>query len=182
MHVGREAGGAMHLGGGDEGRRALSGFALRRRAGLLAAVFVGGALGTLARYLVALEWPNSSASFPLALFVVNTSGAFFLGLLLTVFLERLPPSPAMHHLRLFATTGVLGGYTTYSTLSVDAAGLGHTGHYDLAVGFLATSLVAGLLATVLGRALARSRAPSVLVDGEVIDGSTAEPPDAEDIA
>lgn len=121
----------------------------------LAVIFAGGFLGTLARYVVEDAWPSPAGHFPTATFTINTSGAFVLGLLLTVLLERLR---ARHRLvRPFAVTGVLGGWTTYSTMVAEAVTIGHTGDVTLAAGYLAVTLVCGITGVALGIALGRSR-------------------------
>ncbi len=118
---------------------------------VLAAVVLGGFLGTLARYGVGAAWPTPTGHFPTATFVINTSGAFLLGSLLTLPLERAWP---MAHFRPFLATGLLGGWTTYSTFAVDADVLAKGGHLLLAVGYLAATLGAGIAAVMLGMAAA----------------------------
>lgn len=77
------------------------------------AVFVGGGLGAALRLAVGtLALRFYSGLFPLGTFVINVSGSFAIGLLMTVFLNR----PAIHPAwRLFLVVGVLGGYTTFSS-------------------------------------------------------------------
>ena len=129
----------------------------------LGAVWIGGALGTLARYLVSKTWSAPTDGFPTAIFVINTSGAFCLGLLLTVLLERLPHRAAV--LRPLLATGVLGGWTTFSTLVVGADGLVRAGAAAMALGYLGATLVAGLVGTASGIWLGRV-APGVAVVDE----------------
>lgn len=130
-----------------------------RRARVLAAVFVGGALGTLARDVVERGWPQPAGHFPTATFVVNTTGAFLLGAVLTVLLERYPRRGRRWHP--FLCTGVLGGWTTYSSLVVDADSLAKSGHTVVAAGYVATTLVCGTVAAALGIGLGRSRLPGL---------------------
>lgn len=122
---------------------------------VLGAIFVGGFLGTLGRYGVGHALPSASGHFPTATFVVNTSGALVLGLALTVLLERLRRAPRL--LRPFAVTGVLGGWTTYSSLIVGTVTIGHLGHLALAAGYLAVTLLCGVTGVALGIGVARSR-------------------------
>ena len=80
---------------------------------------VGGALGSLARYLVAgavqpAWWPG----FPCGIFVVNITGGLVMGLIAELAALKLNLTPEM---RAFLTTGILGGYTTFSTFSLDSA-------------------------------------------------------------
>jgi CrcB protein len=121
------------------------------------AIAAGGFAGTLARYEVGIAWPTPAGHFPFATFCVNTSGALLLGLFLAAAVER---RPAGRHLRAFVATGLLGGWTTYSTLAVEAVALTRGGHPFTALGYLALSLVAGLAAATLGIALGRARVAS----------------------
>ncbi len=133
-----------------------AGPAHRAHPGVLAAVFLGGAIGTVGRYELGLAWPAGAAHFPAATFVVNTSGAFLLGLILTVLLERFGPT---RYLRPFLSTGLLGGWTTYSAFAVDAVTAGRSGHPALAIGYVTATLGAGLAAATLGIWLGRRRFP-----------------------
>lgn len=74
-------------------------------------ISAGGVLGALARYGISAAWPHPADGFPWATWVINVSGCFLIGVLLT----RLPGA----HLRLFLGVGFLGGYTTFSTAMVD---------------------------------------------------------------
>lgn len=96
----------------------------------LLAVAAGGALGALARYGALLAWPGP----PWATWLVNVSGCFLIGVLLTLVDRPL--------LRLFLGTGVLGGYTTFSTASVEILQDG--------LGYLAATLLGALLAAWAG--------------------------------
>jgi CrcB protein len=129
----------------------------RLRPSALVSVWVGGALGTVARYGVARAWAAPTGTFPWAIFVINTSGAFLLGFLLTVLVERLSHREAA--LRPLLATGVLGGWTTFSTFVVGVDSLVHAGHPAGAVGYLAATVVAGIAAVALGWALARRCLP-----------------------
>lgn len=133
----------------------------------LAAVFAGAFLGTVARYGVETAWPTHGGHFPTATFVINTSGAFVLGLVLTALLERAPYRSrwlgthphASAHVRAFVGGGLLGGWTTYSTMVVEAVTLGHDGRLSAGAGYLALSLVCGVSASVAGIGLGRVRTP-----------------------
>lgn len=122
---------------------------------LLAAVVAGGFLGTLGRYELDLAWPTAPGHFPTTTFVINTTGAFLLGALLTVLVHP----PLRHRLwRAFLGTGVLGGWTTYSALAVDGAILVKHGHIATSLGYLAASVAAGVAAVALGMAVGRAAA------------------------
>ena len=117
---------------------------------LLVAVLVGGFVGTLGRYSLDRAWPTPAGHFPSVTFTINTTGAFLLGALLTALLVQ----PFGHRQwRAFLGTGVLGGWTTYSTLAVEGATLVKGDHLAMAVGYLGASLAAGLVAVGLGIAL-----------------------------
>ncbi len=128
------------------------------------AVAVGGAVGALARYEVELAWPVGSGRFPVATFVINTSGAFLLGLVLTVSMEREKKwTPVWRYLRLFACVGVLGAWTTMSSIAVESDSLVRAGDAAVALAYLAATMVAGVTAAVAGTAIGHlhRRVPSL---------------------
>jgi CrcB protein len=114
---------------------------------VLAVVAVGGMAGASARYAVTRWVAPQAGGFPWAIFWVNVSGSFFLGLLLVLALERFPPSRL---LRPFFATGVLGAYTTMSTFLVDTTVLVKDGHVATAAVYAVGSIVAGLAAAYVG--------------------------------
>jgi CrcB protein len=118
---------------------------------LIAAVAVGGAVGALARYGLGDAFPTTTGSFPATTLAINVTGAFLLALLVGVIAQRSGPDPVWRSL---LGTGLLGGYTTFSTFAVDSDRLTSTGHAGLAVGYVAATLVGGALATALGMTLA----------------------------
>ncbi len=120
----------------------------------LVAIAVGGALGTLARYGTDRAVVVSAAGFPWATFAVNVTGSFILGLIMTLVVERWPPT---RFVRPFAAIGFCGGFTTFSTLAVETAQRARHGHVALAAGYVAATLVAGVAAAMLGMAVARGR-------------------------
>ncbi|MGH2688743.1 MAG: fluoride efflux transporter CrcB [Actinomycetota bacterium] len=120
-----------------------------------AAVFIGGALGTLARWAVALAVP-AGASFPLATLIVNVSGAFGLGLAGVLLAERLPPRPG---LRSFAAMGFFGAYTTFSTMAMEGVRLIESGRLLAAALYWVLTLVLGQMAGVYGMWAGRIERP-----------------------
>jgi CrcB protein len=118
----------------------------------LAAVFVGGALGTLARAALATVAAPEPGHWPWPTFIVNVVGAFLLGYFTTRLLERLPVSS---YRRPLLGTGVCGGLTTFSTMQVEVVRMFEQKHYGLAVGYTTVSIVVGLLALYLATALVR---------------------------
>ncbi|PJK20179.1 fluoride efflux transporter CrcB [Mycolicibacterium goodii] len=118
----------------------------------LAAVFVGGALGTLARAGLETLMAPDPGRWPWPTFVVNVVGAFLLGYFTTRLLERLPVSS---YRRPLLGTGFCGGLTTFSTMQVETIGMIEHGHLALAAGYTAASLVAGVVAVAGATALVR---------------------------
>jgi CrcB protein len=114
---------------------------------VLAAVALGGAIGTAARYEVGQRWPVAAGSFPTSTFAVNTIGAFAIGLVLAVLLARWPQH---RYARPFLCVGLLGGWTTMSTFAVEADLLVRDGHAGTAAAYVFTTLAAGLVATSAG--------------------------------
>ncbi|GAB48780.1 fluoride efflux transporter FluC [Mobilicoccus pelagius] len=120
---------------------------------LLAAVFVGGAIGTLLRAAVGTALPAAAGTWPWATFLVNLTGAFLLGLLLESLARSGPDVGGRRTLRLFAGTGLLGGYTTYSTFAVEITHLAAAP----ALAYATLTVSGGLLAAIAGVLLARHR-------------------------
>jgi CrcB protein len=124
----------------------------------LAWVCLGGALGSGARYLISLAALRLlGSSFPFGTLTVNVLGSFLIGLIMHVSLETTLISPAA---RIFLTTGVMGGLTTYSTFNYETLTLATEGEWqgaalNLAV-TVAACLAAGLLGLGSGRALVGS--------------------------
>jgi CrcB protein len=119
----------------------------------LVAVMIGGAAGALARWAVELAVP-SVAGFPLATFLINVTGAFGLGLVGVLLLERLPPT---RYLRPLLGIGFLGAYTTFSTMAMEGVRLLDDGRVGLAVGYWVVTLLVGQMAGVWGMWLGRLR-------------------------
>lgn len=118
----------------------------------LAAVFAGGALGTVARAGLEELAVSDPGRWPWPTFVANIVGAFLLGFFVTRLLERLPLSS---YRRPFLGTGFCGGLTTFSTMQVETIKMLEHGHYGLAAGYTAVSVVLGLLAVYLATVLVR---------------------------
>ncbi len=161
------------VGAGSSPRAARAGS--RRRHLLTGAglVSVGGTLGTAGRYAVEQLLPAGDG-VPLGTLVVNLAGAFLLGLLLEGLARSGEETPPRRRWRLLAGTGVLGGFTTYSTFAVETTTLARVGD-PLALGYVVLSLVGGMLAVGAGAWCAAGRRPVSRTDVPV-DPDTDQPP------
>jgi CrcB protein len=118
-------------------------------------VMLGGAVGSLARYIVAAAiMARAGTRFPLGTVIVNITGSFLVGLLMTVFTERLNPHP---NWRLFLVVGVLGGYTTFSSFEWETLGLMRDGAWWLGLLNVMGSVCFGYMAVLLGAMIAAKR-------------------------
>lgn len=126
--------------------------ALHRRASLALLVGAGGALGSVARYGLAQALPPQHG-WPVGTLAANLVGAFLLGLLLEVLGRRGPETPGATRVRLALGTGVLGGFTTFSSLALETERLLATGAVGTAAAYAGTSVVVGVLCAVGGVAL-----------------------------
>jgi fluoride exporter len=123
----------------------------------VAAIFAGGALGTLARAALAQAFPHAATAWPWPTFAVNIVAAFLLGYFVTRLQERLPLSS---YRRPLLGTGICGGLSTFSTMEVEILKMLSAHAYGLAAGYAAASIVAGYAALHLATAMVR-RVPVV---------------------
>jgi CrcB protein len=117
-------------------------------------VFVGAGIGGALRHGINVAAVRLFGyGFPFGTLIVNVLGSFLMGVLAGYFAFR----PGVgQHMRLFLTTGILGGFTTFSAFSLDAALLIERHAYALAAGYVAGSVAASLSALFFGLALFRS--------------------------
>jgi len=115
-------------------------------------VAFGGALGSVARYLLTLLPLRGRSGFPINTLLVNIVGAFVLGLLSAIAVKQADFNP---ELRLFLTVGLCGGFTTFSTFSQETVTLFEQGKGGLGVLYLSLSLSLGLLAVFLAHQLVK---------------------------
>ena len=113
-----------------------------------------GFLGAVTRYRVD-RWITyrMKGSFPWGTLLVNLTGCFILGLLISVLAERMAPNP---DLRAALTVGFVGAYTTFSALAYQTLTLSENGSIDLAILYVLASLVPGVAAVWLGTLLGKS--------------------------
>jgi fluoride exporter len=116
-------------------------------------VFLGAGIGGALRHGVNLGSARLFGfGFPFGTLIVNVVGSFVMGLFAGYFAFRMG---IPQHMRLFLTTGVLGGFTTFSAFSLDAALLVERHDYWLAAAYVAGSVVASLLALFAGLSIFR---------------------------
>ena len=109
-------------------------------------VFIGGGLGSTLRYVVNVVCPRLfGAGFPYHTFIINITGSIVMGLIAGYFAFW----------RLFLMTGILGGYTTFSAFSLDAAVLYERGEIGQALFYVLGSVVFSILGLFAGLALVR---------------------------
>lgn len=116
-------------------------------------IALGGALGALSRYELGL-WISSkwNQGFPLHTFIINVTGAFLLGFLNILFIERLPVNPLW---RLGIGVGFLGAFTTFSTFGYEVITLLEGGSYSTAATYTFLSIIVGFVGVAAGIGLAR---------------------------
>ena len=119
----------------------------------LLVIALGGALGAAARYGAGLVWPTAADAFPWTTLLVNVVGCALMGVLMVLVTERFTAPPL---LRPFLGTGVLGGFTTFSTYAVDADRLIRLDDAAAAVLSLALTLVLAVAAVWVGAGAARA--------------------------
>ena len=120
---------------------------------MLVAVASGGAMGSLARYLtMSLVGRWTGSGFPWGTLAVNIAGSFLMGMVVELIALRYSVS---QEVRAFFAVGILGGFTTFSSFSLDAALLIERGHLMMAFTYIAGSVVAGLAALFVALYLVR---------------------------
>ena len=115
---------------------------------------IGGFVGAVARYGIAV-WIGQrwGRSFPLGTFVINVSGSFLIGLLMTLMAERFTENPQW---RLLLVVGFLGAYTTFSTFEYETGALLKDGEWLFAGLNMVLSVIVGFAALKLGEVMAKS--------------------------
>lgn len=116
-------------------------------------VAIGGALGSVSRYLIGLatlRWfgPN----FPWGTLAVNIIGGLAIGVFAELIARRFDGSA---ELRLFIVTGILGGFTTFSAFSLEVTAMAERGDYLTALTYILTSVIISVAAVFAGLALVR---------------------------
>src|ERR1700744_722348 len=121
--------------------------------GVVAGVDAGGAIGAATRYFVAQVQNPTWTGFPYGIFLVNVSGGFVMGLLVELMALRFSVSPEV---RAFLTTGIMGGYTTFSTFSLESALLIQKGAMVNATLYVVGSAILSIIALFCGLWIVRA--------------------------
>ena len=116
----------------------------------LLAVGIGGAIGAVCRYLFGQMIPKMGSGFPLGTFAVNVIGCFAIGLIVAMVGKHSDIDP---RLVLFLQTGICGGFTTFSTFSLETLTLFEEGRLSVAILYIILSVVLGILALVAAKNL-----------------------------
>ncbi len=123
------------------------------KTGIVTAVALGGAIGSVARYLVSTIQSPTWTGFPYAIFTVNVSGGFIMGVLTELMALKFSVSTEV---RAFLTTGIMGGYTTFSTFSLESALLIQRQAYVTATGYVVGSAILSIVALFCGMWIVRA--------------------------
>ncbi|HEY5217299.1 MAG TPA: fluoride efflux transporter CrcB [Pseudolabrys sp.] len=117
-------------------------------------VFLGGGLGAAIRHGANLAAARAlGTALPYGTMLINITGSFIMGLVVAYFAFK---GDASQHWRLFLTTGILGGYTTFSAFSLDVALLYERGETGLAALYVLGSVAVSIVALFAGLALVRN--------------------------
>jgi fluoride exporter len=131
--------------------------ALRLSVPTMAAIFIGGAVGTLLRYVFEFHHPVGQGGFPWATLTVNLTGSLAIGLILPLTEHVSQRRPLVRPL---FVVGLLGGWTTYSTLAVEATLLAKDGDVVTSLAYLAATLVGGIGLVMIGHEAGKRLVPS----------------------
>lgn len=111
-------------------------------------VGLGGALGAMARYGIGTAVPVPANGFPLATALINIAGSLAMGVLIGVLAKTTPQY--QNEIRLFVAVGIFGGFTTFSSFSLDAITLIERGDFLLATAYIVGSVVLSLAGLYVG--------------------------------
>jgi CrcB protein len=115
------------------------------------AVFIGGAFGSLFRFLISEFFPLTRWSIPFTIIIINFAGCFIMGFADSFYESRISDT----QIKIFLMTGLLGGFTTFSTFSLEFYGLIKSGNFAGSFLYLFISVFMALAGFAAGYAAAR---------------------------
>lgn len=109
-------------------------------------VFIGGGFGSILRFLISNYTQKfwNINSFPMGTFLVNIIGCFLIGIFSSYFIKT------DGYLKFLLITGICGGFTTFSTFSIENYSLWQNGNYTILISYILASVILGILAVILG--------------------------------
>lgn len=134
----------------------------RNKVRILAVLAVGGMIGASGRYLIGVAWPTPTGGFPWSTFTINVTGCVALGTLMAILGIQERPHPLA---RPFFGTGIIGGYTTFSTYVVETNNLFLHQHPAVGLAYLSASITVGVAVAFAAYALTEELAQLVSRDG-----------------
>ncbi len=125
-------------------------------------IMIGGAIGAILRFEIEkIQLSNSNIIFPVNTFIINIAGCFVLALFLSIIIEVMDFDPG---LRLGVSVGLLGAFTTFSTLCKESVNLFLGREYFIAFSYIALSGLVGLFAVYIGNKLAKAIIGKLVLD------------------
>ena len=115
-------------------------------------VGIGGFIGTVCRYLVGFLPIETHSGFPFKTLIINIAGSFLIGLITALAVKN---EDLNEQIVLMLKVGVCGGFTTFSTFAYESADLLKSGHMIIALVYICTSIVLGVLAVFAAQMLVR---------------------------
>ncbi|MDF2566561.1 MAG: crcB protein [Oscillospiraceae bacterium] len=113
---------------------------------------LGGFIGSICRYLVGLAFLTASSAFPISTLIINFVGSFIIGIITEFSIKIVPINT---NLLAFLTIGICGGFTTFSTFSLETINLFEKGKLALGFAYALSSVVLCLTAVIAGKCLIR---------------------------
>ncbi|MEY8715219.1 MULTISPECIES: fluoride efflux transporter CrcB [Francisella] len=118
---------------------------------LLVLVGIGGGLGAMSRFALTQATANISKQIPLGILLCNVIGSLIIGMMAAFLIEtKLFNEDISTYVRSLFVTGFLGGFTTFSSFSLDILNLLQRGEALLAIGYILVSVIVSLIAVILG--------------------------------
>ena len=115
-------------------------------------VGIGGFIGTVCRYLIGLLPIETNSGFPVKTLMINVLGSFVIGLITALAVKN---KGLNEQIILMLKVGVCGGFTTFSTFAYESTDLIKSGHAGIALAYVCTSIILGVLAVFAAQMLVR---------------------------